>query len=75
MSFTIDIADGIARDVLRQMEETGDEDLAREVAKMLASTSVPTEEAFNMAIRVRQAETRARALMEQRRKQMATAGQ
>lgn len=62
------VADQLAKDVMRQMDETGDIDLAREVTKMLATSSVPTEEAFNTAMRVLGAERRARALMDTRAK-------
>lgn len=68
MSLTEDVANKLAVDVLRQMSETGDEDLAREVAKVLESTSVPTQEAFNAAIRVFGADQRARSLMAARLK-------
>lgn len=66
MSITEDIANKLAIDVLKQMQETGDEDLAREVSKMLESTSVPTQEAFNAAIRVFGADQRARGVMKSR---------
>lgn len=66
-SVTKEIADQLARDVMKQMQETGDEDLAREVSKVLASTSVPTEEAFNSAIRAFTADDRARAVLAKRR--------
>lgn len=66
MGITEDIADKLAQDVIRQMDQTGDQDLAKEVAKTLGTSSTTTEEAFNTAMRVRLAETRARALMAKR---------
>lgn len=66
MGITEDIADKLAQDVIRQMEQTGDEDLAKDIAKTLGTSSATTEEAFNTAMRVRLAETRARRLMVKR---------
>lgn len=63
MTLIEQVADQLARDVLLQMEQTGDETLPRKVADMLATSSPTTEEAFNTALRVRIAEQRARALL------------
>lgn len=66
MTFIEEIADQLARTVIAQMEQTGDEALPKEVARMLATSSPTTEEAFNTAMRVRLAESRARKVIADR---------
>lgn len=61
-----EVAEALAQDVLRQMEDTGDDALVRDVRQVLGSTSVPTEEAFNAAMRVHTADRLARKLMADR---------
>ncbi|PIE09274.1 MAG: hypothetical protein CSA72_13520 [Rhodobacterales bacterium] len=68
MGIAEDRARALAEDVIAQMEATNDIDLPREVSKLLAASSQPTEEAFNAAIRVLMAEKRARVFLEERRK-------
>ncbi|MCA0919841.1 hypothetical protein [Pseudooceanicola nanhaiensis] len=68
MTVAEDLADALARDVLASAPHLGDEhDLIREIAKVLAASSTTTEEAFMTAIRVRIAERRGRALLNQLR--------
>ncbi|MHC9237141.1 hypothetical protein ACX9MO_16055 [Pseudooceanicola sp. 502str34] len=67
MSVAEELADALARDVLASAPHLGDEhDLIREIAKVLAASSTTTEEAFMTAIRIRIAERRARALLNQK---------
>lgn len=58
-----EIADALARDVLRAVEETGDENLVTEVSRVIGSSSTTTQEAFMTAVRVRMSEQRARRLL------------
>jgi len=63
MGITEDLADELARDVIKAIEVTGDEDLVREVQTILGATSQTAEEAFLTAMRVRRANIKARALL------------
>ncbi|MET4126862.1 hypothetical protein [Roseovarius sp. MBR-6] len=63
MGITEDMADELARDVLKAIEVTGDEDLFGVIAKVLAESSQTAEEAFLTAFRVRRANAKARALL------------
>jgi len=63
MALADELADKLAVDVLKVVEKLGDDELIMEVAKVLGSSSTPTEEAFLSCIRVRQAEARARAFL------------
>ncbi|WP_050931724.1 hypothetical protein [Aestuariivita boseongensis] len=63
MGLAEELGDKLAIDVLKVVEKLGDDQLIAEVAKVLAASSTPTEEAFMSAIRVRQAEARARAFL------------
>ena len=64
MDMLIQVADGLARDVLEVVRETGDEDIIDEVKKSIGASSTTLEEAFLTAVRIRRAEDRARALLE-----------
>ncbi len=66
MSVVESLADELAKDTIAAAEKLGDEDLIREVAKVLAATSTTSEEAFMTSIRVRLAERRARRYLEGR---------
>lgn len=61
-----EIADALARDTLRVVDETGDEDLIALVGRTIGASSTTTQEAFTTAVRVRIAEERARRLLAQR---------
>lgn len=63
MGVTEDLADDLARDVIKAIEATGDEDLVPEIARVLGATSQTAEEAFLTAVRVRRANIKARALL------------
>lgn len=59
-SIAEELADKLAVDVLRAMEELGDDDLVNEIAQVIGTSSPTTEEAFRTAARIRIAERRAR---------------
>jgi hypothetical protein len=61
-----EIADALARDVLRAVELLGDENLVTEVSRVIGSSSTTTQEAFMTAVRVRMSEQRARRLLADR---------
>ena len=61
-----DLADKLAADTVAAMDELNEPRLFEEIAKSLGSSSQTTEEAFLTAIRVRLAERRARALLEEK---------
>jgi hypothetical protein len=63
MGITEDMADELARDVLKAIEVTGEEELFGTIAKVLAESSQTAEEAFLTAFRVRRANAKARALL------------
>lgn len=60
MGIIEDLADDLAKDALKAADEIGDDKLVTEVAEILGSASVTTEEAFLTAVRVRKADRRAR---------------
>lgn len=66
MSRLDDIAEALAEDVLKAVEKLGDDQLIMDVAKVIGASSTPTEEAFLSAVRVRQAEARARRYLKDR---------
>ena len=59
------LADTLAIETLEAAEKTGDEDMPKKIAAAIASSSTTMEEAYLTAVRVRRAERRARALIEQ----------
>ncbi|MBE0452490.1 hypothetical protein [Roseovarius autotrophicus] len=63
MGMIEDMADELARDVLKAIEVTGDEELLSVITKVLAESSQTAEEAFLTAFRVRRANAKARALL------------
>jgi cytochrome P450 len=62
-SLAEDLAETLAKDVLEAAEIMGDEDLSREIATLIGSSSQTYEEAFLTAIRVLNANKQARALL------------
>ncbi len=68
MSALEDLADALARDTIDEAERQNRPDLVDEVAKQLAATSTTMEEAYLTAIRVRQAERRARLYLQRQAK-------
>ena len=63
MGLAEELGDKLAIDVLKVVDKLGDDQLIMDVAKVLGASSTPTEEAFLSCVRVRQAETRARAFL------------
>ncbi len=63
MALLDDLADKLAIDVLKVVDKLGDDQLIKDVAKILAASSTPMEEAFLSCARMRQAEQRARAYL------------
>lgn len=66
-----EVADELARAALDLAEQTGDESIVDDIKKVIGTSSTTLEEAYMTAIRVRRAETRALALIEERRKAFA----
>lgn len=63
MGVTEDLADELARDVIKAIEVTGDETIISDIQKILGATSQTAEEAFLTAVRVRRANIKARAVL------------
>ena len=63
MGLAEDTGDRLAADVLKVIDKLGDPDLITQVSEILGASSTPTQEAFMSAIRVRQADARARAFL------------
>jgi 6-pyruvoyl-tetrahydropterin synthase len=63
MGVTEDLADALAKDAIEAAETLGAEMLIDQIAKSLGDSSTTTQEAFLTAVRVRQAEKRARRLL------------
>lgn len=63
MALTEDMADEIAQLALADELRTGDENIIRNVAEILGSSSQTLQEAFLTSVRVRRAEKRARDLL------------
>jgi len=66
MGVTEDLADELARDVIKTIEATGDEDIIAEITQVLGASSQTAEEAFLTALRVRRANLKARAILMER---------
>ena len=73
MGVTEDLADELARDVIKAVEATGDEMIVTDVQKILGATSQTAEEAFLTAVRVRRANIKARAYLVEKLKRMKAA--
>mgnify|MGYP000190824891 CR=1 FL=1 len=63
MGVTEDLADELARDVIKYIDATGDEQIVSDIVKLLGATSQTAEEAFLTSLRVRRANNKARALL------------
>jgi len=68
MSLQEEVADKLAREALALVEETGDEDIVEDIKKVIGTSSTTLEEAYMTAVRVRRAEARAMALLDQKRR-------
>ena len=64
MQLIDDVADRVAIEVLKLVDETGNQDIIEEVKKVIGTSSQTLEEAYMTAVRVRRAEARARDLLE-----------
>ena len=69
MGILDDMADELARETMKIIEATGDEDIEREMAGILGTSSQTLEEAYLTAMRVRKAEKRARRLLADKRRE------
>lgn len=69
MQLIDDVADRVAIEVLKLVDETGNIDLIDEVKKVIGTSSQTLEEAYMTAVRVRRAETRAMELIATLRKE------
>ncbi|MEC7760483.1 MAG: hypothetical protein VX874_01065 [Pseudomonadota bacterium] len=69
MQLIDDVADRVAVEVLKLVDETGNPDIIEEVKKVIGTSSQTLEEAFMTAIRVRRAEARALDLLASLRSQ------
>ncbi|HHS93844.1 MAG TPA: hypothetical protein ENK63_00670 [Rhodobacterales bacterium] len=67
MGLQDDVADELAKEALALAEETGDETIIDEIKLVIGTSSTTLEEAYMTAVRVRRAETRALALLAERR--------
>lgn len=65
MAMVDDLGDKLAQDVIAALEELGDDRFYDKVGKILADGSPTLQDTFMTAIRVRLAERRARAYLEQ----------
>jgi ABC-type molybdenum transport system ATPase subunit/photorepair protein PhrA len=63
MQLIDDVADRVAIEVLKLVDETGNLDIIEEVKKVIGTSSQTLEEAYMTAVRVRRAETRAMELI------------
>ena len=61
MALLDDVADELAKKVLKIVDATGDDDIIAEVKKTIGASSTTLEEAYMTAVRVRRAEARAMA--------------
>ncbi|WP_298499667.1 hypothetical protein [uncultured Maritimibacter sp.] len=68
MQLIDDVADRVAIEVLKLVDDTGNVDLIDEVKKVIGTSSQTLEEAYMTAVRVRRAEMRAMELIAQLRK-------
>ncbi|MGR3364317.1 MAG: hypothetical protein ACU0CY_09080 [Maritimibacter harenae] len=64
MQLIDDVADRVAIEVLKLVDETGNQDIIEEVKKVIGTSSQTLEEAYMTAVRVRRAEARAMDLLE-----------
>lgn len=68
------VADELAKEALDLAEETGNLDIIDEIKKVIGTSSTTLEEAYMTAVRVRRAESRALALIAQRRAALRSSG-
>ncbi len=66
MSYVENLGEKLARDVLSVAKETDDLNLVQDISKVLEASSSTLHEAFMTAVRVYDAEERARGVLEQK---------
>ena len=72
MGIVEDVADELALESLKIINATGDDAFVTRVADTIGGSSQTMEEAYLTAVRVRRAEQRARVLLDQLKKEMAS---
>ncbi|ABG32241.1 hypothetical protein CEP88_03360 [Roseobacter denitrificans] len=70
MGIVEDVADELALESLKIINATGDDAFVQRVADTIGGSSQTMEEAYLTALRVRRAEQRARAVLDQIRKDL-----
>ena len=65
MDFLEQVADDLAKDVLKVVDALDDEEIIMQISKTITASSATLGEAYMTAIRVRRAETRARQSLKQ----------
>ena len=65
MSYVENLGEKLARDVLKARDETGNLNLVQDIAKVIEASSSTLHEAFMTAVRVYDAEERARSVLAQ----------
>ncbi|OYX41699.1 MAG: hypothetical protein B7Z02_14890 [Rhodobacterales bacterium 32-67-9] len=66
MPTTEELAIALAADVLKAVEETGDEALVNDINKIIEASSSALQEAYMAAIRAQRSEAKAREMLEAR---------
>ncbi|WP_224814956.1 hypothetical protein [Hasllibacter sp. MH4015] len=66
MGLANDLAEQLALDACNAADKIGDETLPETIAQVVGASSPTTEELYRTAVRVIQAERRARGILEQR---------
>lgn len=66
MPTTEELAIALAADVLKAVEETGDEALVNDINKIIEASSSALQEAFMAAVRAQRSEAKAREMLEAR---------
>ncbi|WP_347310085.1 hypothetical protein [Defluviimonas sp. SAOS-178_SWC] len=68
MPTTEELAIALAEDVLKAVEETGDEALVNDINKIIEASSSALQEAYMAAIRAQRSEAKARQMLDARLK-------
>ncbi len=68
MGIVEDLADQLAQDTLKAVDEHDDDMIIDRVAEILGADSITTQEAFMTAVRVRKADRRARVYLSKLKK-------
>lgn len=68
MNYVDSLAEKLARDVLKAQQESGDMNMVQDIANVIEASSSKLHEAFMTAVRVYEAESRARQVLHQKLK-------